>query len=398
MVDCPTGAIGRDPEGEVFIRDALCTGCGACAKACPWDNIQMAQRPAGTLRPEGGAYPELAVKCDLCRTYDRGPACVQACPTGSIFRINPTEEIADLRELLGRDRRESRSAAAPTRPAVVAGATIAAIGFGATGAVMQSRGALTAKGGVGYAAGVVAAAGFLALLAYLVPKRGIRIWMRAPRWKTSASRPRVASVVRPHATLHTVIGVLTMATVLAHAPWPPAGRASVGGALYAAFFLSAFAGCGTGLAYRFLPRYLARLERTAALPEDFAGARRALLDRLYREVTGRSDLVKKIVDKMLLPYATSAFGPIALLLSRRTLREEEEVVRGRIDRVLEGRGAERLAGLKELVRTVVELRSLPAQRLLLAGLRVGLPVHVVTFGVATVLLLLHVIGVVRQPP
>ena len=35
MIDCPTGAIGRDPEGEVFIREELCTGCGACAKACP---------------------------------------------------------------------------------------------------------------------------------------------------------------------------------------------------------------------------------------------------------------------------------------------------------------------------------------------------------------------------
>ncbi|MEJ7731364.1 MAG: cyclic nucleotide-binding domain-containing protein [Polyangiaceae bacterium] len=51
MVDCPTGAIGRDPAGEVFIRDALCTGCGACAKACPWDNIQMAPRPPGTPAP-----------------------------------------------------------------------------------------------------------------------------------------------------------------------------------------------------------------------------------------------------------------------------------------------------------------------------------------------------------
>ena len=33
MVGCPTGAIGRDPDGEVFIRPELCTGCGACAKA-----------------------------------------------------------------------------------------------------------------------------------------------------------------------------------------------------------------------------------------------------------------------------------------------------------------------------------------------------------------------------
>jgi hypothetical protein len=41
------------------------------------------------------------VKCDLCRGYD-GPAGVQACPTGSIFRCNPAEKIADVRALLRR--------------------------------------------------------------------------------------------------------------------------------------------------------------------------------------------------------------------------------------------------------------------------------------------------------
>ena len=57
--------------------------------------------------------------------------------------------------------------------------------------------------------------------------------------------------------------------------------------------------------------------------------------------------------------------------------------------MLEGRGKERLAGLAELVRIVVELRALPAQRGLLALLRVGLPIHVVTFGIALALLILH---------
>src|SRR6185436_17375980 len=71
MVDCPTGAIGRDPLGEVYIREELCTGCGACAKACPWENIQMAPRPEGAPRPvspdgSAAAYAEIAVKCDLC--------------------------------------------------------------------------------------------------------------------------------------------------------------------------------------------------------------------------------------------------------------------------------------------------------------------------------------------
>ncbi|MCA9689164.1 MAG: cyclic nucleotide-binding domain-containing protein, partial [Myxococcales bacterium] len=121
MIDCPTGAIGRDPEGEVFIREALCTGCGACAKACPWENIRMAPRPGDALgklsswltaaqqaRPSNDKpvakdkpadYGELAVKCDLCRDYE-APACVQSCPTGSILRLDPERDFAEVAALL----------------------------------------------------------------------------------------------------------------------------------------------------------------------------------------------------------------------------------------------------------------------------------------------------------
>ncbi|HTN91867.1 MAG TPA: cyclic nucleotide-binding domain-containing protein, partial [Sorangium sp.] len=126
MIECPTGAIGKDTGGEVFIRDALCTGCGACAKACPWDNIAMAPRPPDAPRPGGAGFPDLAVKCDLCRDHD-GPACVKACPTGSIFRVNPAEEIADVRDLLGGARREQERAGAPrSDAALLAGSAIAA--------------------------------------------------------------------------------------------------------------------------------------------------------------------------------------------------------------------------------------------------------------------------------
>jgi hypothetical protein len=48
------------------------------------------------------------------------------------------------------------------------------------------------------------------------------------------------------------------------------------------------------------------------------------------------------------------------------------------------------------VRIVVELRALPAQRLLLLALRAGLPAHVVSFGVALLLLVLHMATAVRR--
>ncbi len=393
MVGCPTGAIGRDPGGEVFIREELCTGCGACAKACPWDNIQMAVRPITALQPAGGAYTELAVKCDLCRGYE-GPACVQACPTGSIFRLNPAEEIADVRALFGGDpaARAPGGKVAPGVPFLVPGAALAAAGIAAAGAVMQGRGLWQPGHGVGFGAGLLAGAGMLGLLAYAIPKRRIRGWMK-PRGNASgasgdAAPNKVESVVRPQLQVHLALGLMTVALAMAHArPRPGGGN---GGALWAALLLTSAAGGLVALCYRWIPPLLARLERSATLPEDFARARQDLLDRLYREASGKSDLVKKIFEKILLPYARSATGPLSLVLSGRSLRDEETALRARVDAVLEGRGKERLAGLAELLRIVVELRSLPAQRWLSLAMRAGLPLHIVTFAIAMALLALHV--------
>ncbi|WP_437651227.1 cyclic nucleotide-binding domain-containing protein [Sorangium sp. So ce362] len=402
MIECPTGAIGKDTGGEVFIRDTLCTGCGACAKACPWENIAIAPRPAAAPRPGGAGFPDLAVKCDLCREHD-GPACVKACPTGSIFRVNPAEEIADVRDLLGGARREQeRSAGQRGDAALLAGSAIAAAGLGAAGLSAHAHGGARPGEGAAWWAGAAAAVGIALLLLYAVPKRaGRRVWMRPRRRDAAAEEASdaapVRSRLRPQLAGHLAIGLVTAGLALAHAPWPRSGRPTLGAALHLAFWATAAAGAFTALAYRLAPRRLARIERTAALPEDFAAARRELLDRFYREVSGRSDLVKKIVEKVLVPYLKSPLGPLALLASGRGLREEERALRARIDAILEGRGAERLAGLAELTRIAVELRALPAQRALLGALRGGLPAHIITFGVAAALLVLHAITAASVP-
>ncbi len=398
MIDCPTGAIGRDPGGEVFIREALCTGCGACAKACPWDNISMAERPETAPRPAGGAYPDIAVKCDLCRGFE-GPACVQVCPTGSIFRMNPSEELADVRDLV-----KGASSPAPILLAprenhigIVLGGAVAGVGIGAAAMVMHDRGLLRPGSGSGYAAGVLAAVIFVLLLLYAVPKRLTRLWMKKKALGTKdLSSNRAVSRVRPQLAVHLALGFVALGLVLAHAPpWPFAPR-SAGSALRFAFFASAFFGGLSALLYRIVPSRLARIERTAALPEDFSAARRELMDRLYRDISGKSDLVKKIFEKILVPYTKQTFGAAALLLTGRSLREEEQRLRVRIDRVLDGRGKERLAGLDGLVRIVVERRALSAQRFFLFALRIGLPAHVVTFALALALLVVHIFTAVRR--
>ncbi|AUX43908.1 hypothetical protein SOCE26_053640 [Sorangium cellulosum] len=414
MIECPTGAIGKDTGGEVFIRDALCTGCGACAKACPWENIAIAPRPAAAPRPGGAGFEDLAVKCDLCRGHV-APACVEACPTGSLFRVNPAEEIADVRDLLGGARREHARGAGAGGPrsdaALLAGSAIAAAGIGAAGLLAHAAGAARPGDGAAWAAGAAAAAGVALLLLYAVPKRAARwSWMRRLRRggergehgdggerDDAGDAAPVRSRLRPQLSAHLAIGLVTAGLALAHAPWPRSGRPTLGAALHLVFWATAAAGAFTAVAYRVAPRRLARIERTAALPEDFAAARREHLDRFYREVSGRSDLVKKLVEKVLVPYLQRPLGPLALLASGRSLREEERALRARIDAILEGRGAERLAGLAELIRIAVELRALPAQRALLGALRAGLPAHIVSFGVAAALLVLHALTAGARP-
>lgn len=114
MKDCPPDAIRRAPNGEVYILDS-CIGCGNCERNCPYDVIQMAAAGA----PKPGLWPWLlfgrgpgpgkkakvapaastgakkAVKCDMCKNLDGGPACVRACPTGAAVRLSP-EQFVDL--------------------------------------------------------------------------------------------------------------------------------------------------------------------------------------------------------------------------------------------------------------------------------------------------------------
>lgn len=140
MFACPTAAVKRRPEGEIYIQYDLCIGCGACAIACPYDNIEMIEtnafdqaqarkqaivRDQTFFRPHAGrrqaaessgwrgwfgrgrkpaapaeakhetppeashpAPPRYPIKCDLC---DGLPfmGCVHACPTGAAMRVDP---------------------------------------------------------------------------------------------------------------------------------------------------------------------------------------------------------------------------------------------------------------------------------------------------------------------
>jgi Fe-S-cluster-containing dehydrogenase component/CRP-like cAMP-binding protein len=373
MLDCPTGAIGRDPRGEVFIREDLCTGCGNCAKGCPWDNILMAPRAGGTgvaqvpaLKSSPGRSPEVAVKCDLCHGIAEGPRCVASCPTEAIARVNPSDAFPEVGLALGK---KARAVPLPKPqagwPWIAAGIPVS-LGFVFVRATTRTSFLVT--GG--------ALATIVALLAgYAFVKR-----IRRPR-------------LRPWFIAHIALGVLAVGAVVAHAGGriPP----NIAGALHLAFWGAAITGIFGAIAFRVLPSWLSRIEHAGALPEDLRG-RKDEIDRVtFTELTGKSEIVKTLFARVLRPYAHRTVGPLALTLSGRSLGEERRRLRAQIDRILGGRAQDKLAGVEALVRLAVERRAIPAQRVLQALLRGWLPVHVIFTAIALVLLVVHAVLATR---
>ena len=419
--DCPTGAIGRDLDGEVFIRADACTGCGNCARSCPWDNISMAPRKASGERGARTALAlsrDVAVKCDLCREYAE-PACVTACPTGSVLRIDPERDVRDVARVLrgaatagaatgaatGAAAGTAASAAASVSAGVAEGSGVAGVARQAATAGMVAVAAMVCAAGfalprawgwrpgsgAGMVAGVIAGLFVVLLAAYVVPKRFVRVFLR-PRDRRERMRPVARSRTKPYLIAHAGLGSIAPAAALAHAGG--AMPATTGGALMLTFGLATVLGIAGVSVYRALPRALTRLERGGALPEDLAGDAGELRARLFREMSGTGDLVKRIADRMLVPYARAPLGWVALVACGRRLGDEERAVRARVDRALEGRGADRLAGLDRIIRVAVEIRALPGRRVLSAALRTWLPAHMVLAAMTVSLLAAHVIAVV----
>ncbi|MDB4939178.1 MAG: Formate dehydrogenase beta subunit [Labilithrix sp.] len=375
MIDCPTGAIGRDARGEVFIREDLCTGCGSCAKACPWDNIQIA--PRSETKGAKNAYPDVAVKCDLCAGSAAGPACVASCPTQAIARIDPNEALVELRSR----SRETRTGTSPSSTALgVFPQRIAAW--------PSAVGAAFAGGGLALASLSPMASGAIsgAIVALLVAYSGLK---RSPRVLA-----RIRGAARLGRTLyvaHLALGIVALGATFAHTHGAAPGN--VAGALALAMSLALATGLLGAALHVVLPARLARLERGSVLPEELVHRRREVDERIFTQLSGRSELVKTLYGRVLRPYRAARFGALALVVSGRRLRDEEKRVRAVLGRLLEGRKSEKLDGLDDLVRLVVEHRAIGALRGLTIALRGWLPVHLAATAAAVVLLIAHVVAV-----
>ncbi|MBS2016950.1 MAG: cyclic nucleotide-binding domain-containing protein [Deltaproteobacteria bacterium] len=375
MIDCPTGAIGRDARGEVFIREDLCTGCGSCAKACPWDNIQIA--PRAESAKEKATYPDVAVKCDLCS--GSSPACVAACPTQAIARIDPNAALAPLRA----PNAKPAEAASPLAGAVLPERTAAWPWV--LGAALTGVGVAAMPLGP-WTSGVAAGALLVVLVGYSGAKRAPRVVSRI-----SAS----GSLARALYVAHLALGALLAGVVIAHASHPLV-PGDLGGALTLVMIAALFTGVFGGLVNTLVPRRLSRLERKSVLPEELGARARELDEQVFARLSGRSEVVKTLYGKLLRPYGAARFGFVWLALSGLGLREEEKRLRAKAAALLEGRKSEKLDGLDELIRLVVERRATTAVRLYTLLLRGWLGVHLAMVAASGVLVVLHVVAVMGK--
>jgi Fe-S-cluster-containing dehydrogenase component/CRP-like cAMP-binding protein len=356
LPECPTGAIGRGPDGEVFIREQLCTGCGACERACPWNNIQLVPRADGRT---------VATKCDLCSGAVT-PACVAACPTDAITRGPPELSFGELERLKGAEKRPG--------PVAVRSSAALHAGFALLAAALFVLSLNAPPARAGSATGAVAGLLTLALLAHGVRKRLSR---RGPLGTALG--------------LHRALGLLAPAAVVAHGGL--AWGAGVPGALSATFWGSMFLGLATALAYRVLPRRLTRLEREVVSSER--GDERARLeDRLHLAISTSGRSARTVFEHLLVPYLRSPLVPLSLLASGRSLADEERRLVDRVRSALsEHEGAE-LRNLDGLISAAVELAARPARGVIAGTLRALGLLHLILGAVLLVLLTVHVVGVV----
>ncbi|HKN01820.1 MAG TPA: cyclic nucleotide-binding domain-containing protein [Candidatus Binataceae bacterium] len=124
MNSCPTGAIKRRLEGEIYFQYDMCIGCGNCAIACPYDNIAMIET---AKFDRAQAKKAEVLEGNFFRPY---PVAAHAAASGLWDRIfarhdqGERERLAKREFAQVRDRNDAAQEAAEAPPAEAAHAHV----------------------------------------------------------------------------------------------------------------------------------------------------------------------------------------------------------------------------------------------------------------------------------
>jgi Fe-S-cluster-containing dehydrogenase component/CRP-like cAMP-binding protein len=418
LTGCPTGAIFRDPKGQVDINMLTCIGCFDCATQCPYNAITMVPREGSPTVPldlksrinnlfsfsvqKPAAAVEsddmVAIKCNLCESTPLNPSgaarpaysCEENCPTGALVRVNPQEYFGEIEKTLGlvfRDQthaigRNIHKSDPVARFWHIGGAlmTIAVaglLGWAAWhyGFNERLRGTwLTMR----WVTGLVGLVGIAGVLTYPVRKPVYR---------------KRAGALRYWLLAHIYLGALAGIVLLMH------GGSHGGGWLTSVLMLWFDAVIVTGLfglfCYLVVPRIMTSIEGDPLLIEDLEGRRAELREELSAINSKADPQVRDLIERRVRRY----FSSLSYLL-RQYLRREEltaALAKGRLQFKAEmatlDTKEKRNLFLKAIERSAT-LRRVEALIYLHRLLKVWLAPHVISTSVMLALMVVHIVQVI----
>jgi Fe-S-cluster-containing dehydrogenase component/CRP-like cAMP-binding protein len=418
LTGCPTGAIFRDPHGQVDIDPHTCIGCFDCATQCPYDAISMVPReipaapPAGFMSklkqalrltslpaaaPFGEADDMVAIKCNLCEATPLNPegasrkaySCEENCPTGALVRVNPHEYFSEIDRTLGivfrdethavgrnihksdpRGRWLSTICVTVMTLALLEGLRLGRHGFDAVlfGSWLNFR----------WLTGIVGFLSIVVVMTYPVRKQIYR---------------RRAGALRYWMMVHIFIGLAGTIILLMHSGRHTGSLLTT--ALYVSFISVIVSGLFGGASYIIAPRILTSIEGNPLLIEDLI-ARRAELRESLKGICEKADeLLRGQIERKIIPRFHSRMFALRQLISRQDLKALLASARGAIsDDTVQVAEKDRRALLMDAVETTVTLSRLDALIMLHQTLRIWIPPHVISTALMIALMLVHIAQVV----
>jgi Fe-S-cluster-containing dehydrogenase component/CRP-like cAMP-binding protein len=418
LTGCPTGAIFRDPKGQVDINMLTCIGCFDCATQCPYNAITMVPRegsPTVALdirsrinnlfsfnvqKPAAAVESDdmVAIKCNLCQSTPLNPkgasrpaySCEENCPTGALVRVNPQEYFGEIEKTMGLVFRDQTHAIGrnihksdPIARLWHIGGVLATIAI----AVLFGWAALH-FGFNQHLRGSWLTMRWLTGLSGLVGIAGV---MTYPMRK-SIYRKRVGAL-RYWLLAHIYLGVLAGIILLIH------GGSHGGGLLSSALMLWFDAVIVTGLfgvfCYLIVPRIMTSIEGDPLLIEDLEGRREELRADLAAISAQGDEHLRDLIERKVRRH----FSSLSYLLKQYLRREEltASLAKGRLHFKAEMASIEdkekRTLILKAIERAAT-LRRVESLIYLHRLLKVWVAPHVISTSVMLALLVVHIVQVV----
>jgi len=415
LTGCPTGAIFRDPQGQVDIDPHTCIGCFDCATQCPYDAISMVPRNSEpTVHPDlftklrhafrlstpppppavTEADDMVAIKCNLCEGTPLNPAgatrkaysCEENCPTGALVRVNPHEYFGEIEKTLGIVFRDQTHAIGrnihrsdPLAKLWNVGGLILTVLLGGLAAWTLIRyGFDTVIFGTWlsfrWATGIIGFVCVAAVMTYPVRKQIYR---------------RRAGALRYWMLAHVYIGVIAAMILLMHSGRHTGGLLTT--ALYVSFIAVIVSGVFGIASYIIAPRILTSIEGNPLLIEDLVARREELRESLKGVVAKADEALRGQIETKVIPRFRSRIYVLRQFVSRQDLKALLAEARGTISYDAAKVGEkERRTLLMDAVETAVTLSRVEALITLHRLLKVWIPPHVISTALMIALMLVHI--------